>query len=284
MDNDLRHKGMKKNAFLLLIAAVVIIWNVSSYYLVAYEGVNLFAPMQNSILVNDNPAVNIDHVIDPPLGNQTIMPGFTTFVTLMVFNLPIEITIVFLAEMIFGSFLRQERDKMNFLRLLLLLGSALALTAVNSLVHYTMIWPAMHDWPIHAGHTYNVSNILYPQYGVFETFFSMGADIMLFLAAAIIVVGIHFLAFKYIQKLSYTHSIVSLVVPIVYYPAIWGILAKQITSLNFFEKVGNIFMFGLIVSGTFILSILLILLWNLTLFGTQPEGSKQTAEKPMEEN
>lgn len=281
-------KRLKKNAFILIVSAVLLAYNIGSFYVVAYKGVDIFTPSSNSVPPPEEatPEVNIDRIIDPPLGNDTTLPNATTFFTLMVFNIPIEITIVFLAEILVGSILKTDRQRMSFLRLLLLLGSALLLSVGSSAVHYTAVWPALHDIPLYSGHTYNQTITLMngtevveimPQYGGAQAFFSFGVDIILLIVAIIVIVGMHFAAFKWIQKLKYSVSGFSLVIPALYYFIIWNSLARQITVEAFWEKTGNHFNLSLIFGLGFILMVLLILLWNLTLAGTKPDV-KQSPE------
>jgi hypothetical protein len=279
-----RMKGLKKTIFILVVSAAVLLYNIGTYYVIAEKGVDLLSPMYNEGPPGQ-PGIspNADQSIDPPLGNITDLPRFNTIFTMMAFNFPIEITIVFFAEMVFSSLVKADRKKMNFLRLLILLGSAAALTVVNSVNHYFLVWPAMHDWPIHAGHTYNDTtvnpSVLKPLYGENQaTFFSPAVTILVLIAAAIIILGIHFLAFKYIQRLSFLNSGVALIMPAIYYPVIWNTLARQTRELQFFEETGNQFMFALIVSGLFLLTTVLILIWNLTLLGTQKITSTKQAE------
>ena len=280
----MRMQGMKKTAFILIVSAAILLYNIGSYNLIAKQGVDILTPMYNEGQPGETEITpNVDQEIDPPLGNQTSLPKFNTIFTMMAFNFPIELAIVFFAEMVFSSLVKADRKKMNFLRLLILLGSASALTVVNSLNHYFLIWPAMHDWPIHAGHTYNDTTTLLnePLYGEQDTFFSPAVTVLIFIAAAIIILGIHFAAFKFIQKLSITCSGVSLLMPALYYPIIWSVLAKQTRESDLFEKTGNQFMFALVISGIFLLTVILVLIWNLTLVGTQ--AAAKTADTESQE-
>ncbi len=374
-------KGMKKIAFILIVSLAILVYNIGTYDLIANKGVDILSPSYNASPPGQT-EITPSQEIEPPLGNETVLPGYRTIFTMMVYNFPIELTIVFFAEMVFTSLVREDRKKMNFLRVLILLGSAAALTVVNSANHYFLVWPAIHDWPIHAGHQWNdtsttSSGILRPLYGVQEgpinnnhtlsaesftfiqetnlsknqitkyqwisnisvqgievtreqfltlqglspservayfedldyyegikdskktsvnsdgsiyfvfynpntelafldvtytyqyTFFTPAVTILMLILAALIILGIHFLAFKYIQKLSNLNSGVSLIMPAIYYPVIWNILARQTREQDFLEKTGNQFMFALIVSGIFLLTIILILIWNLTLVGTK---------------
>ncbi len=275
-------KRLKKNALILIVTAVLLAYNVGSFYVVAYKGVDIFTPSSKSIPPPEEaiPEVDIDRVIDPPLGNTTHLPNATTFFTLMVFNIPIEITIVFLAEILVGSILNADRQRMTFVRLLILLGSALLLSVGTSAIHYTAVWPALHDIPINSGHTYNqtvtLTNgtqivVVMPQYGGAQTFFTLGVDIVLLIVAIIVILGLHLVAFKYIQKLKWSITGVSLVIPALYYFVIWNSLARQVTVDLFWKKTGSHFNLSLIFALGFILMVLLILLWNLTLAGTKPE-------------
>jgi len=384
-----RMQGLKKTAFILIVSAAILLYNIGTYNLMAEQGADILTPMYNEGQPGETVITpNLGQEIDPPLGNQTSLPRANTIFTMMVFNFPIELAIVFFAEMVFSSIVKSDRKKMNFLRLLILLGSASALTVVNSLNHYLLIWPAMHDWSIHAGRTYNDTSTyeLKPLYGVQEepinktyiltsqswtfiqevnlsenqitkyqwvsdlsvqgrevtkeqyntmlgqslsersayfetlgysdgikdsdkttidldgsiyfvffnpnslqanldltytyqyTFFSPAVTILIFIAAAIIILGIHFLAFKFIQKLSLVCSGVSLLMPAVYYPIIWSAIARQTREQDLYETTGNQFMFALILAGIFLLGVVLILIWNLTLMGTQQITSTKQAE------
>ncbi|NHJ33544.1 MAG: hypothetical protein FK732_11855 [Asgard group archaeon] len=386
-----RMKGMKKTALILVISVVVLLYNIGTYNLIAEKGIDILNPMYNEgqpDRLETNPTINQE--IDPPLGNQTNLPRFNTIFTMMAYNFPIEIAIVFFAEMVFSSLVRSDRKKMNFLRLLILLGSAAALTTVNSLNHYFLVWPAIHDWPIHAGHTYNDTSVspyvLRPLYGEQEepinknyslsnqswiliqevnlsknqitkyqwvsdssvqgsevtkeqflvmqgqnssersayfetigytegikdngktsidsdgslyfvffnpnsiqanidltytyqyTFFSPAVTILVLIIAMLIILGIHFLAFRFIQQLNIVTSGVSLLMPAIYYTVILSTLARQTKAHEFFEKTGDQFMFALVLSGVFLLTIVLVLIWNLTLMGTQRIVSTKQAE------
>ncbi|NHK31120.1 MAG: hypothetical protein FK730_07190 [Asgard group archaeon] len=273
-------KRLKKSLFIALVAMVVVVWNVGCYNLIAVKGVNLFGPSNNPI--SDDPSNNIDSIIDPPLGNSTTLPQFTTLFTLMAFNLPMEILIIFLAEIVVGSILRVEKQRMTFLRLLLLLGSALLLTIGNSVIHYVAVWPAMHDWPIHRGLTFNetITYEIIPQYGGAEVFFSKGVGVLLFLVSMIVIVGMHFPVFKYLLKYKNLQSGISLLVPFLNYFIVWLLLSRQITENLFGERTGKTFYLTIIFSGGFILLTLFLLLWNLTLTTKlQKQAKKAQAEQ-----
>ncbi len=231
-------KRLKKSIFMIIAAMVVIVWNVGCYNLIAKQGINLFGPSINNTPIIDDPTTNIDYIIDPPLGNETSLPKFTTLFTLMAFNLPMEILIIFLAEIVLGSILRIERQRMTFLRLLLLLGSAIALTIANSVIHYFAVWPAMHDWPIHRELTFNDTSTyeLVPQYGGAEVFNSKGVDFLLFMVAMIVIVGMHFPVFKYLLRYNNLLSGLSLVIPFLNYFIVWFLLSRQVTANNFWER------------------------------------------------
>jgi hypothetical protein len=265
--------------FIAIVAMIVVVWNVGCYNLIAVKGVNLFGP---SNPISDDPSNNIDSIIDPPLGNSTSLPQFSTLFTLMAFNLPMEILIIFLAEIVVGSILRVEKQRMTFLRLLLLLGSALLLTIGNSVIHYVAVWPAMHDWPINRGLTFNqtITYEIIPQYGGAETFFSKGVGVLLFLVSMIVIVGMHFPVFKYLLKFKYLQAGVSLLIPFLNYLIVWILLSRQITEELFGERTGKTFYLTLIFSGGFILITIFLLLWNLTLASRlQKEVDKVQAEQ-----
>ncbi|MHA1220344.1 MAG: hypothetical protein ACTSQB_01280 [Candidatus Heimdallarchaeota archaeon] len=271
-------KRLKKNAFMLIVITVLIVYNVGSFYAVAYKGQDIFAPSTNNQpLPTPDPSTNIDNVINPPLGNETTLPNATTLFTLMVFNLPIEIAIVFLVEMLVGSMFRTEKKRMNFLRLLLLLGSAALLSIGSSTIQYFAVWPAMHDFPIHAGHTFNETILLpngtliyevRPQYGEdIETFFTLGVDVILMIVAGIVIVGLHFPVFKWLQKLNNKTNVAGLFIPALYYFIIWFTLARQVSGAEFEDKTASHFNLSLLLALGFVLGVFLILIWNLTLAG-----------------
>jgi hypothetical protein len=260
-------KKFKRNLFIIITAMIVVVWNIGSYNLITSKGINIFDSVNP---VNEDPKINVDNIIDPPLGNQTNLPGFTTLFTLMVFTLPIEIVIVFLAEIFLGSILRTERKRLNMIRLLILLGSSLALTVGSSVVHYVAVWPAMHDWPIHQDYTFNDTQaqpggLIVPQYGGAETFFSKGVGVILFLVAAIVIVGMHFPVFKYLLGMSYLQSGISLGIAGIYYFVIWFTLARKITTDDFWERTGRHYYLSLIFASAFVIGVLILLLWNYTL-------------------
>ena len=70
--------------------------------------------------------------------------------------------------------------------------------------------------------------------------------------------------------------------PAIYYPVIWNAMARQTSQQDLFEKTGNQFMFALIVSGIFLLTVILVLIWNLTLVGTQAAVMKPQETKSQE--
>ncbi|NHJ46401.1 MAG: hypothetical protein FK733_01315 [Asgard group archaeon] len=275
---NLDSKKLKRNLFIMITAMVVIVWNIGSYNLITAKGINLF---DSNNPIGEDPSTNIDDIIDPPLGNQTSLPSFGTLFTLMVFNFPIEIVIVFIAEIFLGSILRAEKKRLSFIRLLILLGSSLALTVGTSVVHYVAVWPAMHDWPIHQGYTFNdtqAGGILVPQYGGAETFFSKGVGVILFLVAAIVIVGMHLPVFKYLLKMSWLQTGVSLGVSGIYYFIIWFTLARKITTSDFWERTGRHYYLSLIFASAIVIGVIVLLLWNYTL-----EARAITKEQSQEE-
>ena len=247
-------------------------WNYCSYYVVAHEGFDIFNPTANSIPDGTTPTTQVDKIINPPLGNTTSLPNFGTIFSLMALNLPIEIIFVFLGEVLLGTALKIDPKRLNIKRLGIMIGSALALTLLISAIYYLMVWPAMHDIAIHNQGTFDdpkteeVESIL--QYGGAETFFGKGVDIMLLFFAVILILGVHFLAFKFIQGLNNVTSIITLIFPLIYFPIFWSVLSKEITNEFFMEKTGSHFTFSLVVAAGFILGATLLLIWQLTLIGT----------------
>ncbi|NHJ85712.1 MAG: hypothetical protein FK734_09640 [Asgard group archaeon] len=266
-------KGLNKTTFIIIAVIVMIGWSFGSYYVVAYKGVDFFSTTENGQPIATDPTTNVDAIINPPLGNFTTLPSPTALFTLLVMTFPIELTMCFTAELIFSPIARDTPKKKNFIRLLIIIGSAAVISIGSALIHYFMVWPALHDWPIHQGYTFiePVTHIEYPQYGDFEAIHSIAVDVILFLTAAILVVGIRFPVYKYIQKLNYVASGISMAFPAIYYPVFWSILAKQVTEGDLTDKTGSHIMLFIIISGAFVLGMILLLIWNLTLLGTQPE-------------
>ena len=266
----------KKNhmKFAIFMFAVILMagWSYVSFRVVAQGNFDLFNnPTTDSIPEVTNPTTQVDEIIDPPLGNTTSLPGFSTLFSLMALNLPVQIIFVFLAEVLMGTALKLDPKRLNIKRLGIMIGSALALTVVVSLVYYLMVWPAVHDLAIHNQATFNdpiteEQNIL--QYGGALTFFSKGVDILLLVFAMIFIMGFNFLAFKFIQGLTYLTSGLSIAFPLIYFPIFWSALSKEITEKFFMEKTGSHLTLTLIVSLFFILGSVLLLILQLTLIGT----------------
>jgi hypothetical protein len=141
----------------------------------------------------------------------------------------------------------------------------------------------MHDWPINQGYTFNDTQaapggVLIPQYGGAETFFSKGVDFLLFLIAAIVILGMHFPVFKYLLKMSWLQTGLSLGITGIYYFIIWFTLARQITVGDFWERTGKHYYLSLIFACAFVIGTLVLLLWNYTL-----EARAITKEQPQDE-
>ncbi|MHA1366250.1 MAG: hypothetical protein ACTSXA_08860 [Candidatus Heimdallarchaeota archaeon] len=269
----MQKKNLMKFAIFMFAVMLMVGWNYVSFRVVAQGDFNLFdnPATTNSLPEITNPTTQVDYIVDPPLGNSTSLPGFTTVFSLMALNLPVQIIFVFLAEVLMGTALKLDPKRLNIKRLGIMIGSALALTVVVSLVYYLMVWPAMHDLAIHNQGTFNdpiteEQNIL--QYGGAQTFFTKGVDILLLVFAMIFIMGFNFLAFKFIQRLTYLTSALSIAYPLVYFPIFWSALSKEITEKFFMEKTGTHLTFTLIVSLFFILGSVLLLIWQLTLIGT----------------
>ncbi|MHA1244347.1 MAG: hypothetical protein ACTSP7_07200 [Candidatus Heimdallarchaeota archaeon] len=268
----MQKKNLMKFAIFMFAVMLMVGWNYVSFRVVAQGDFNLFDnPTTNSLPEITNPTTQVDYIVDPPLGNSTSLPGFTTVFSLMALNLPVQIIFVFLAEVLMGTALKLDPKRLNIKRLGIMIGSALALTVVVSLVYYLMVWPAMHDLAIHNQGTFNdpiteEQNIL--QYGGAQTFFTKGVDILLLIFAMIFIMGFNFLAFKFIQRLTYLTSALSIAYPLVYLPIFWSALSKEITEKFFMERTGTHLTFTLIVSLFFILGSVLLLIWQLTLIGT----------------
>jgi hypothetical protein len=272
--------------FILIIAAVVVTWNIGCYNLIVVRGVNLFSDNRPVI---DNPSTNydyliIDDIIEPPMGNSTSLPKFTTLFTLMLFTFPIEIVVVFLSEMLLGSILRVEKKQMSFMRLLILLGTSLALGVASATINYVAVWPALHDIPINRNLQFNDTSVdpggvLTPQYGGAETFFSPAVAILVLLIAAILIVGIHFPVYKFILNMNYLQSSISLALPALYYFVIWFTLSRQTTQGNFWEKTGSHFYLSLILAAGIVFLVLVILLWNMTLESRAPPKIDESKAK-----
>lgn len=277
----LQKKIMAKSTFLVIVAALLVIWSISSYYVVANNNFSVFKPTTDSIPDETNFGTNqVEEVINPPLGNNTNRPGWYAVFSFMVMNLPLEITLVFSAEIIIGSASKMDPKKLNMRRLGLMFGSASAISVFSGIIQYFLIYPAIHDLPIH-NKTYVdlITEEILPQYGGAPTFYSEGVDILLLIVSMILLLGFHFLAFKYIQGLKYVTSSISLALPIIAYPLIWSGLTKQVTERAFYEKYSSMFILLLIIAVGYILMVFILFIWRLSLVGTAPKKVEITSEQ-----
>ncbi len=277
----MRKSTISKTIFFVVAIAFLVVWNVGCSHVVANNGLDFISPTLNNVQGDANLDTNADEVIDPPLGNAT-KPGIGAMFSMIALLLPTEITLIFIAEVIFGTSMGLDPKKKSFARFGIMLGSAGAVSVVSGIVNYLLVYPAIHDIPIHR-HTYlkpgtgiEVDDVMVPpvnlpQYGSAETFNSFAVNILFLILAAIILLGAHYLALRYIQRTKITASIVSLILPLVIYPIIWSTLIKQVTEKAFFEKTGDIWTFSALLAGGFILFSLLLMLWKLTLLGTSPK-------------
>ena len=264
VDSKLHINEVNKKSIILLITFLLLVLNIGISLTFSYKNISLF---KNNNLTNDNLKTNIDEIINPPLGNQTVYPSYQTFFSILLFIFPIELSVIFLSEFIlYNNLEKMTKKRISFLRLLLLIGLAILLSIGVTIVHYLLIYPALHDWPIHQGYTFDDT----PQYGGAQTFHTKGIDILLFIVAMVLILGIHYPITKYLLKYKFLTSGICLITPGIYYFTIWLMLSKQITPDNFYDKTGIHFWFGVLISGGFLLVVILILLWRLTLIGTQP--------------
>ena len=265
----------KKATFFVVAIAFLIVWNIGSYHVVAHKGIDFFSAGDDS-----NLGINVIGVIDPPLGNAT-RPGIGAMFSMMVLVLPTEITIVCLAEIVISSATGLDPKKKSLTRLGIMLGSASAISVFTGIVNYLLIYPAIHDIPIHTK-TYlepgtgedGIPAVYIPQYGDAETFYSLGLNVFFLILAIIIIIGLHFVAFRFIQGLKYSATGISCALPVILYPILWSTLINQETVRAFDEMTGSIWTLTLIIGLGFILIILLLLLWKLTLLGTAPKEDK----------
>lgn len=255
----------------ILVVSIMFAVNIGSCYIVAFHDFN-----SNNQPSSNTPSIKVSEIIEPPLGNTTGLPSFSTVFTMFLFNLPIEVSILFLGEIIIGNAIGIDKKRFDVIRFLLLLGSAVAITVVNSLVHYLMVWPAMHDLPIHRGLTFEDFDTgeQIPQYGNAPTNFSKAGAILILIAATIIIIAAHFPAMKYIQGRNWKLAVGTMVLPLIIYPLIWNSLSKQVTANKFFEQTGTIFNLFLVLSGAFVVGYALLFLWRLSLVGTGPEDKE----------
>ena len=275
-----------KSTLLIFAAALLVIWSISSIYVVANNDFNDQNITNNSIPGDTDLESNVIGIIEPPLGNNTNLPPWYSVFTYMVMNLPFEITIVFSAEMIIGTAIKLDPKKLNIKRLGIMLGSAAALSVFMGVIQYFLLYPAIHDLPIH-NKTYiqpgtgtdEVPAVYLPQYGGAPTFYSEGVDYLLLIVAAILILGLHFLAFKYIQNFKYLTAGVSLVIPLLVYPIFWNSLTKQVTVNKFYAQYESSFFIFLLISLGYISIILILFLWKLSLVGTSPQKVETTPEQ-----
>ena len=197
---------------------------------------------------------------------------------MFVFTFPLEISICFIGEFVFANAIGLDPKQHNIKRFLLVMGTAIAISIITSLVHWTLVWPAIHDLPIHRGYMeYDPSageEVLL--YGDAEPIFSRGLDIFFLFLAAIIIIGVHFPAIRFIQNSNWKVAVGTMALPTIFYPIIWSILARQRTEGLYMEKTGQIFNITLLLALAFVVGILLIFIWRLTLMGTgtKPESNQ----------
>ena len=278
-----------KSTLLIFAAALLVIWSISSIYVVANNDFDNLNITRNSNPGENNLGSNVVGIIEPPLGNNTNLPPWYSVFTYMVMNLPFEITIVFSAELIVGSALKLDQKKLNMKRLGIMLGSSAALSVFMGVIQYFLLYPAIHDLPIHnktyiqpGTGTEEIPAVYLPQYGGAPTFYSEGVDYLLLIVAAILILGLHFLAFKYIQNFKYLTAGISLIIPLLVYPLLWNSLTKQVTENKFLEKYESIFFIFLLVSLGYIAIIIILFLWKLSLTGSSPQKAEITPEQQYE--
>jgi len=261
-------RSINKSSIIFVAVTILIIWNIGSFYLTAQKSETSLTPSNTAISETGIQTPSLQQ-IDPPLGTAAKLPNATTYFNLLLFNLPIEITVVFLAEFFIGAMMKTDKKRSTFLRLLLMLGVASLLTVASSLVHYLLVWPAMHDMPIH-----------YPdtefEYNPAETFYSPAVDIILFITAAIIVISLHFPVFKFLLGHKYSASGFGLIIPALYFFIVWYTLTKQKIPTGFWDKTQQTFYLNIIFAGGFIFITTLVLIWNLTL-----SSGKKIKKRPL---
>lgn len=289
----MRKSTISKAIFFVVAIAFLVVWNVGCYHVVANRGIDFITPALNNAPGDANLDTNVNSVIDPPLGNAT-RPGIGAMFSMMALVLPTEITLIFIAEVILGTSIGLDPKKKSLTRFGIMLGSAGAISVISGIVHYLLVYPAIHDIPIHIN-TYlepgtgievegvEIPAVYLPQYGDAATFNSFGLNIFFLILAAIIIIGIHYPAYRYIQGMNNTSSIVSLALPLIAYPIVWSTLIKQVTVKAFFESTGSIWTFTALIAGGFVLFSLLLLIWKLTLLGTAPKEEKKDPLTPQTE-
>jgi len=288
----LRKSTISKAIFFVVAITFLVVWNVGCYHVIAQRGIDFITPASNSTPGNANLDTNVVGVIDPPLGNAT-KPGIGAMFSLMALVLPTEIALVFIAEILLGTSMGLDPKKKSLTRLGIMLGSAGAISVISGIVHYLLVYPAIHDLPIHTK-TYLeqrtgvevegvfIPEVWLPQYGDAATFNSLGLDIFFLILAAIIIIGIHYPAYRYIQGMNNTTSIVSLALPLIAYPIVWAMLVNQVTVKAFYETTGTVWTMTALISGGLVLFFTILLIWKLTLMGTAPKEEKNPTEPQTE--
>ena len=269
----LQKKALKITTFMIIASAMFLIVNIGSYYVLAKTDNSYVLFTNENDSAGSELGSNVNEIISPPLGNETTLPKWTTMFSLMALLLPIEIVIVFSAEIILGTSLKLDPKKKNLQRLGIMLGSSAALSVFGGIIHYLLVYPAIHDIPIHK-YTFIIpgtDNQTSPQYGIAQTFYGLGVDVVLLALSMLLILGLHFLAFKFIQGFNWTSTSVSTGLGLIFFPSIWAILIKQVTEKEFIETTGSLWTIMTIIACGFILFLLLLLLWKLTLVGTAPK-------------
>ena len=250
-------KIISKNLIIFVAATILIVWNIGSFQLAAQKTETSLTPSKNGVPGDGLGTPGVQQ-IQPPLGNVTNLPNATTYLNMFIFNLPIELTVVFLGEFFIGALVKTDKKRSTFLRLLQTLGVGTLLSVFSGLVNYLIVWPAMHDMPIH-----------YPdpsfEYVPAETFFTPAVDVVMYFVAIIIILALHFLAFKFLLGYKYSSSGIGIIMPALYYFIVWRSLTKQKIPQAFWDKSQQHFYLALIFAGGFILINVLILIWNLSL-------------------
>ncbi len=288
----LRKSTISKAIFFVVAIAFLVVWNVGCYHVVANRGIDFITPALNNAPGDANLDTNVNRVIDPPLGNAT-RPGIGAMFSMMALVLPTEITLIFIAEVLLGTTMGLDPKKKSLTRLGIMLGSAGAISVISGIVHYLLVYPAIHDIPIHRKTFLEpgtgvevegvwIPEIWLPQYGDAATFNSLGLNIFFLILASIIIIGIHYPALRYIQGMKNSVSIASLALPLIAYPLIWSTLIKQDTVKAFFESTGSFWTFTILLASGFTLFFVLLLIWKLTLLGTAPKEEKDTMAPQVE--
>ncbi|MHA1154823.1 MAG: hypothetical protein ACTSQK_01835, partial [Candidatus Heimdallarchaeota archaeon] len=144
----MRKSTISKAIFFVVAITFLVVWNVGCYHVIAHRGIDFITPASNSTPGNANLDTNVVGVIDPPLGNAT-KPGIGAMFSLMALVLPTEIALVFIAEILLGTAMGLDPKKKSLTRLGIMLGSAGAISVISGIVHYLLVYPAIHDLPIH---------------------------------------------------------------------------------------------------------------------------------------